>query len=135
MKRIFLALALALPVCATAAPALAIPYGQLAPADRYFGRMKMSILGIRNSIKDLSEAANNGAVEPEHIFDKAVLVEDALRDWQRQFPRDPWIPKYAYSLAMLYQNLDYIEARGRATEMLDWLNARYPESEYAGLPR
>ena len=135
MKRIFLALALALPVCATAAPALAIPYGQLAPADRYFGRMKMSILGIRNSIKDLSQAADNNPGESEHIFDKAVLVEDALRDWQQQFPRDPWIPKYAYSLAMLYQKLDYIDARGRADAMIQWLDRRYPESEYAGVPR
>lgn len=135
MKRIFLALALALPISATAAPAFATPYGQLAPADRYFGHMKMSILGIRNSIKDLSEAAEMNRGEPEHIFDKAVLVEDALRDWQHQFPRDPWIPKYAYSLAMLYQKLDYIEARGRGAAMLEWLDSRYPESEFASLPR
>src|SRR5579885_1361744 len=51
MKRIVLALALAL---SFAAPAFAEPSANLAPADRYFGRLKMSILGVRNSIKDLS---------------------------------------------------------------------------------
>ena len=39
MKRIALALALALPMCATVAPAFAQPSANLAPADRYFGRL------------------------------------------------------------------------------------------------
>ncbi|MBV8643428.1 MAG: hypothetical protein JO225_05875, partial [Candidatus Eremiobacteraeota bacterium] len=71
----------------------------------------------------------------EHIYDKAVLVEDALHDWQRHFPRDPWIPKYTYSLAQLYGKLDMEDARVRKNDTLDWLIATYPESEYAQLPR
>ena len=35
MKRIALAIALALPVCATVTPAFAQPMANLAPADRY----------------------------------------------------------------------------------------------------
>ena len=54
MKRTLLALALAL---SFVAPAIAAPTANLAPADRYFGRLKMSILGVRNSLKDLSERA------------------------------------------------------------------------------
>jgi hypothetical protein len=132
MKRILLALALAL---SFAAPALAVPTANLAPADRYFGRLKMSILGVRNSIKDLSERANAHPEDAEHIFDKAVLVEDALRDWHSHFPRDPWLPKFAYSLAQLYGKLDSDDARVRRNDTLDWLVATFPESEYAQLPR
>jgi|SRR5580658_6522183 hypothetical protein len=132
MKRILLALVLAL---SFAAPAFATTSNDLAPADRYFGRLKMSILGIRNSIKDLSARADAFPADADHIFDKAVLVEDALRDWQAKFPRDPWIPKYSYSLAELYAKLDLDDARTRRDDMLDWLDATYPDSEYASLPR
>ena len=132
MKRIVLALALAL---SFAAPAFAVPSAYLAPADRYFGRLKMSILGVRNSLTDLSARADAHPEDAEHIFDKAVLVEDALHDWQKHFPRDPWIPKYAYSLAQLYGKLDLDDARVRKNDTLDWLTATYPESQYAMLPR
>lgn len=132
MKRFVLALALA---CSFAAPALADPMSNLAPADRYFGRLKMSILGVRNQLKDLAVRAETRPEDAEHIFDKAVLVEDALHDWQKHFPRDPWIPKYAYTLAQLYGKLDMDDARVRKNDTLDWLTAAYPESEYALLPR
>jgi hypothetical protein len=132
MKRIVLAFALAL---SFAAPAFAEPSANLAPADRYFGRLKMSILGVRNQLKDLAARADAHPEDAEHIYDKAVLVEDALHDWQRQFPRDPWIPKYAYSLAQLYGKLDTDDARVRKNDTLDWLIATYPESQYALLPR
>ncbi len=135
MKRIALALALALPMCATVAPAFAQPSANLAPADRYFGRLKMSILGIRNQLKDLAERLDAKPEDAEHVYDKAVLVEDALHDWQKQFPRDPWIPKYGYALAQLYGKIATDDARVRRNDTLDWLIATYPESEYAQLPR
>jgi hypothetical protein len=128
MKRTLLALMLAV---SFAAPALANPMSSLAPADRYFGRLKMSILGVRNSLRDLSARADAEPEAAEHIFDKAVLVEDALRDWQHHFPRDPWIPKYAYALAELYGKLQTDDAQMRKDETLDWLIASYPNSEYA----
>jgi hypothetical protein len=128
MKRTLLALMLAV---SFAAPALANPMSSLAPADRYFGRLKMSILGVRNSLRDLSARADADPEAAEHIFDKAVLVEDALRDWQAHFPRDPWIPKYAYALAELYGKLQTDDAQMRKDETLDWLIASYPNSEYA----
>jgi hypothetical protein len=116
-------------------PAVADSYANLAPADRYFGRLKMSILGVRNSIKDLAARADAHPEDAEHVFDKAVLVEDALRDWHAHFPRDPWIPRYAYGLAQLYGKLDTDDAREHRNDMLDWLAATFPESQYAQLPR
>jgi hypothetical protein len=117
------------------APAIAAPTASLAPADRYFGRLKMSILGVRNSLKDLSERAAAHPEDAEHIYDKAVLVEDALRDWHAHFPRDPWLPKFAFSLAQLYGKLETDDARVRRNDLLDWLAATFPESQYAVLPR
>ena len=135
MRRILLAFGLAFATLGPAFPAGAESMSHLAPADRYFGRLKMSILGVRNQLKDLAARADAHPEECDHIFDKVVLVEDALRDWQHNFPRDPWIPKYAYSLAQLYGKLDMDDARVRKNDTLDWLVATYPESEYAQQPR
>jgi len=135
MRRTVIVLALALSFGATVAPTLAATTTSLAPADRYFGRLKMSILGIRNSLKDLSERVDLHPEDGQHVYDKAVLVEDALHDWQRQYPHDPWIPRYAYTLAQLYGKVDTDDARTHRDQMLDWLGATYPESEYAQLPR
>ncbi|GAC1659646.1 MAG: hypothetical protein NVS4B13_05090 [Candidatus Elarobacter sp.] len=128
MRRILLALALGV---SFTAPVFAEPAANLAPADRYFGRLKMSILGVRNSLADLSARADAHPDDAEHIYDKVVLVEDALHDWQRKFPRDPWIPQYAYSLAQLYGKLDYDDARVHKNDTLDWLIATFPSSKYA----
>src|SRR3984885_15502590 len=125
MKRILLALALA---GSFAAPAFAEASANLAPADPCFGRLKMCIPGVRNSIKDLSIRADMHPEDAEHIYDKAVLVEDALHDWHKHFPRDPWIPKYAYSLAQLFGKLDYDDARGRHNDTLDSPIGTFPES-------
>ena len=132
MRRILLALLLAIPF---AAPASAESSANLAPADHYFGRLKMSILGVRNGLKDLAARADAHPEDAEHVYDKAVLIEDALHDWQKHYPRDPWIPRYAYSLAQLYGKLDMDDARVRKNDTLDWLIATYPESEYAQLAR
>ncbi|HTD34944.1 MAG TPA: hypothetical protein VK665_14855, partial [Candidatus Elarobacter sp.] len=44
------------------------PHNGPAPADEYFGRLQMSILGVRNKVKDLGLDADT---HPEH--DKAIL--------------------------------------------------------------
>ena len=133
MKRMVLALALALTMCGSALPAMAVDTSDLAPADQYFGHLKMSILGIRNSLKDLSASLDVHPENADHIFDKAVLVEDALRDWQSKYPRDPWIPRYTFSLAQLYDKIQTDDARVRSHETMQWLIATYPESEFAQL--
>ncbi len=135
MKHVVLAAALSVICGAAALPSIATTTANLAPADRYFGRLHMSILGIRNSLKDLAALADTHPEQAEHIFDKAVLVEDSLMNWASQFPLDPWIPKFTFSLAQLYGKLDMDEARNRRLLMLDWLSGTYPESQYAQLPR
>jgi hypothetical protein len=140
MKRFLFAFALALPVAALVTPALDAPAfahstANLAPADRYFGRMRMSILGMRNALKDLSAQIDAHPAEIDRVFDKAVLVEDALYDWQARFPLDPWIPRFTFTLAQLYGKLDSDDARTHRHDMLNWLTTTYPESEFAQLAR
>jgi hypothetical protein len=131
MKRHIAAIALATSIVSAAAPAVAQPTIVVAPADRYFGRMQMSILGVRNSLRDLSQRLDARPQDAAHVYDKAVFVDDALHDWAKKFPQDPWIPTFTYSLAELYRKIDTEDARVRRNDTLDWLLATYPSSEYA----
>jgi hypothetical protein len=135
MKRFCLAVLLAVGFAANAAPAFAQPAPGLAPADRYFGRLKMSILGVRNSLTDLSARLAAHPEDAVPVYEHALLVDDALHDWATQFPRDPWIPRFAHALADLYRKVDTEDARIRKNDTLDWLIADYPQSEFARRPR
>jgi hypothetical protein len=131
MRRLVLVIA-AFFVLGSNTAVLAQNHSALAPADQYFGRLKMSILGIRNSIKDLDYRASGGDQgDAIHVYDKLVLVEDALRDWQSRYPRDTWLPRFTHDLAMVYRKLPLQEAHVRSNDLLDLLSSRYGSSEYA----
>ena len=137
MKRVLLALALVAGIAPAVLPARAFArtMNDLAPADRYFGQLQMSILGVRNALHDLKLRIDTHPSESAQVYDKALLVEDSLRDWSQKFPNDPWIPKFVYSLAELYRTIDTADARVRKNDTLDWLVTSYPASDYAKMGR
>jgi len=130
-----MAVALASTAVTTAAPAFASPAPILAPADRYFGHLQMSILGVRNSLRDLRRQVEAHPDSAARIYEETVLVEDSLHDWAKKFPGDPWLPQFLYSLAELYRTIDTEDARVRKNDTLDWLIASYPTSDYAKMAR
>ena len=135
MKRFISAVLLAVALTGGATPAYAQPAPGLAPADRYFGQLKMSILGVRNSLNDLSARLSAHPQDAVAVYEQALLVDDSLHDWATQFPHDTWIPRFAYALAELYRKVDTEEARIRKNDTLDWLIVTCPQSEYARRPR
>jgi hypothetical protein len=102
---------------------------KVAPADEYFGRLKLSILGIRNTIKDMGLKAD---ADPVHavssVMGSVTLTEDAMRDWERKYPADTWIPPAILSLERLYAKVDSDEARAHAKAVMVWLVRDYPRS-------
>ena len=106
-----------------------------APADEYFGRLGMSILGVRNKVKDLGLDAD---LHPEHdraILNGAVWVEDAMRDWARKYPFDRWLPRYAFALEQMYEEIPGDEAHKRAIKQLGYITAYFPQTVYARVGR
>jgi hypothetical protein len=107
----------------------------LAPADRYFGRLRMSVLGMRNAIKDISLRIDATDVtnidELKNQFHKLVFVEDALNDLKNKFPRDTWLPRLGVALAQDFAKLTIEDAAVRANDALDWVLAEYPTSDAA----
>jgi hypothetical protein len=66
----------------------------LAPADEYFGRLRMSVLGIRNELVTLERRVESGDRNLAAMSGKLALVDDAMRDWRSRYPRDTWLPRF-----------------------------------------
>src|SRR5581483_7718036 len=73
-------------------------YHSSAPGDEYFGRMKLSYLGINNTFHD--EAIRSGAYTLDQgIITKITFADDALRAWSAKYPGDPQLAR-SYFLAI-----------------------------------
>jgi hypothetical protein len=88
------ALAAMMMVCLAPA-ANAATMRDLAPADEYFGQLKMSVLGIRNELNTLERRAASGDPNVAAMTGKLGFVDDAMRDWRTRYPRDTWLPRFA----------------------------------------
>ncbi|MFN2449496.1 MAG: tol-pal system YbgF family protein [Candidatus Baltobacteraceae bacterium] len=135
-RAVFVALLAVLTGGAAAGPALAQPqHHRVAPADEYFGRLKMSILGMRNEIKDLSTRLSFNPDRGGELLGSALTVEDAIRDWEHKYPDDSWLPKSVYMLSQLYASIHTEEGQRRAAATLRWVIDRYPSTAYAATAR
>ena len=77
----------------------------LAPANEYFGRLRLSIAGIRNSITILRSQASDEAFSSESVRARIALLEDAVSDWEHKYPRDPAVGRYRAELSSLTTHL------------------------------
>ena len=82
--------------------AKAAPKCKVAPADEYFGKLKMSILGIRNTIKDKGLLVDVDSTKAESTLGAIALTEDAMHDWERKYPCDSWLPGTILALEHFY---------------------------------
>ena len=104
----------------------------LAPGDEYFGPLKQSIIGIRNTIRDLGLRYDVNHDIAKQTFSSAQLTERSIRDWQRRFPKDDLVPKAVYLLQRLYTKILSQESRDRAHATAMWLLhefARAPQAK------
>lgn len=104
-----------------------------APADEYFGKLKLSILGIRNTIKDVGA---NLDVDPNRwsgLQNKAIFAEDAMHDWEQKYPTDSWLAKSVFALERMYAKVDSGEGRQRSMAAMTWLVHDFPTTYYGRL--
>jgi hypothetical protein len=118
-----------LALLAVSSPAWA--QSNVAPADEYFGHLKMSVLGIANVIKDMRLRVEVDASRTPSIFGSLANVEDAIRDWEDKYPHDSWIPRNLLSLETCYLTAPGDRARQLAIHTEQWLRHDYGRSTYA----
>jgi hypothetical protein len=111
------------------------PHNGPAPADEYFGRLGMSILGVRNKVKDLGLQADAHPDRGAAILSNALWVEDAMRAWARSYPFDRWLPRYAFALEQTYEEIPGDAAHKRAIKQLAYITAYFPQTVYGKVGR
>ncbi|MGP6156321.1 MAG: hypothetical protein ACLPYS_02085 [Vulcanimicrobiaceae bacterium] len=103
----------------------------LAPADEYFGILKLSILGINNTIRDLGLRYDVNHDIASQTFESAQETEQAIHDWEHKYPHDRLIPRSVYFLQRLYTKILSADSRSRATRTANWLFGDFRSSAQA----
>jgi len=117
------------------APVAAEDLSRLAPADEYFGRFQLSVLGIANSIRDAGTKIDQGADPQSVIEGPLALASDAIVGWEAQYPQDPWIAKDLLALETAYLKVPTPAGHDLAVQTLAWLAKDYGGTQYAALGR
>ena len=102
------------------------PKCKVAPADEYFGKLKMSILGIRNTIKDQGIKVDVDPAKADSTLNAIALTEDAMHDWQRKYPCDGWIPGTIYALEHFYGKIHTADGVKHVHAAFAWLRHDFP---------
>jgi hypothetical protein len=115
----------------TAAKPTKLTMADLAPADEYFGPMKLSILGIRNTIRDLGLKYDADPSKGDATIASAAFAEKAIRDWQKRYPRDTQLPRNIYFLEHLYAKIQTPQGSQKTYATETWLFTAYGTSAQA----
>ena len=102
-----------------------------APADEYFGPMKLSILGIRNTIRDIGLRYDGDPNKADSTISSIKFTEVALQDWQKKYPRDPQLPRNIYFLEHLYAKIPTPAGTQKAYATEVWLFTSYGDTPQA----
>ncbi|MBD5654812.1 MAG: hypothetical protein IAI50_06475 [Candidatus Eremiobacteraeota bacterium] len=120
----------------TAVPSAAhVALASQAPADEYFGPLRISAIGIRMRIDVLGRRYTARTENDGDLVHDAGDVETALKIWNERYPRDTWAAPTAYHLAQLYQEIQTTDARARARAALTYVASTYPDSKFAHFAR
>jgi TolA-binding protein len=108
---------------------------KVAPADEYFGRQKISSLGIDNMIRDTETREGFDPALASRLYNALQPAEEALQDWTRKYPQDSWIPKRAYLLSHLFWRMHTPEASAAAERCRSVLFKYFPKNRFAALAK
>lgn len=104
-------------------------YNSSAPGDEYFGRMKLSYLGIDNTYKDGAISAGAYTTDPR-IISRLDFATEALRRWAAKYPNDPQLPR-SYFLGVQVMRKVYTQPEQQtAWEFIQLLVGKYPNTYF-----
>jgi len=109
-------------------------YTHSAPGDQYFGRMKLSYLGINNTFHDAAIQA--GAYTTDSgIVNKIKFADEALNQWASRFPNDPQLPRSYFMAVQVYEKIYTQPAQEKAWKYMQILVNRYPTSYFGKIEK
>jgi hypothetical protein len=99
-----------------------------APADEYFGHTKLSPLGVRNELTRINKYLDAGW--GDRMAGDALWVDDAILDWQHQYPHDPTLARHLLDLYRMLVRVGAAQTKPEAEKVRTLLLV-----EYAGSPQ
>jgi hypothetical protein len=109
-------------------------FANSAPGDEYFGRMKMSFLGINNTYHDEAIRAGDYTTNTG-IINKVAFADEALEQWSSRYPRDPQLAR-SYFLAIQVHKKIYTQASQQlAWNYMQLLVTRFPTTYFGKLEK
>jgi hypothetical protein len=104
-------------------------FNSSAPGDEYFGRMKMSYLGIDNTYKDGAISAGDYTTDPR-LISKLDYATEALHRWAQKYPNDPQLPR-SYFLGIAVLRKVYTQSEQQTTwQFMEILVTKYPNTYF-----
>lgn len=95
----------------------------------------MSILGIRNTIKDQGLKVDYEPDKAPATFNSIALTEDAIRDWQHKYPCDSWLPGSIYALEHFYTKIHTSDGVRHVHQTYAWLRHDFPRHQLVQIAR
>jgi hypothetical protein len=102
-----------------------------APADKYFGRLKMSALRIRYEIQQLKRDYEYHRRMPGDVLHMLTYTQDAYYQWAGAYPKDSWLPSTGYLLGKLYEELPGYGARDSAVQTFQFVHSHFKNTRYS----
>jgi hypothetical protein len=101
-----------------------------APGDEYFGRMKISYLGIDNTAHDVAIEAGAYTTDPRLIA-RMAFADEALRQWEHRYPGDPQLARSYFLMAEALRKIYTIDAQQLAWQYMQHVIHTYPSTYFA----
>jgi hypothetical protein len=105
---------------------------QNAPADQYFGRLKLSNLGVRNIIHALAVEGTSPLALPMERT-RIMGVDTAILEWADDFPRDPWLRRVVLNFADVLARKHDVETDTIAIDLLLKASQHFRNTPYEKL--
>ena len=103
-----------------------------APADEYFGKMKISYLGMNNTFRDAAISSGDHTTDPG-IINKVAFAEDALEAWADKYPHDPQLARTYFLATQVERKIWTKDAQDRAWVNLNRLVKQFPGTYFGKL--
>jgi hypothetical protein len=109
-------------------------YIHAAPGDEYFGRMKMSFLGINNTFHDETIRAGDYTTDPG-IISKVAFADEALTQWSHKYPGDPQLARSYFLAIVMYKKIYTVDGQQKAWTYMHVLTQRFPTTYFGKLEK
>jgi len=109
-------------------------FARSAPGDEYFGRMKLSYLGINNTFHDEAIRAGDYTTSSS-IINKVQFADEALNAWAKRYPGDPQLARSYFLAIAMFKKIYVQDFQDKAWAYMHLIVHEFPTSYFGKLEK